>query len=189
MPSPDVRIYQIKVTLMDSIPPIWRRLQVRSGVTLRKMHNILQAAMGWQNSHLHMFRGPGGDYGRPDPEAELDWHDDRTFTLARILIREQDPIVYTYDMGDGWEHELLLEKVLDPEPGVRYPRCLDGARACPPEDCGGMSGYENVLAALKDPNHPEHEDMKVWLEGWVPSPFDPEAFVLPTINAELRKVR
>jgi pRiA4b ORF-3-like protein len=105
--------------------------------------------------------------------------------LNQILSRPKQKMIYEYDFGDGWEHELLLERVLAPEPGVRYPRCTDGARACPPEDCGGTGGYENFLAAIRDPNHEEHEE---YLE-WIGDEFDPEQFDVADVNAALRRVR
>jgi pRiA4b ORF-3-like protein len=125
-------------------------------------------------------------YGVPSRDDFLDGlKDERKVILNQILSRPKQKMIYEYDFGDGWEHELLLERVLAPEPGVRYPRCTDGARACPPEDCGGTGGYENFLAAIRDPNHEEHEE---YLE-WIGDEFDPEQFDVADVNAALRRVR
>jgi hypothetical protein len=178
------QIYQLKVTLKDYRPPIWRRLQVPSTITLGKLHRILQDAMGWTDSHLHSFLINGVEYGQPMPEYDLDIRSERSVKLSQVVTGEKFKFVYLYDMGDGWEHEVLVEKVLPPEP-IRYPICLTGKRACPPEDCGGVGGYAEFLNAIQNPDHPEHEMMRDWIGG----DFDPEEFDLDAVNALLRKIR
>ena len=138
-------IAQIKVSLQDVEPVIWRRLEVPAEIKLARLHVALQAAMGWQDYHLHAFRIGDIEYGVPNPEYEpmgVPLKDDRRATL-RSLVGVGESFVYEYDFGDGWEHEILVEAALAPRPRTRYPRVVDGARACPPEDVGGTPGYED----------------------------------------------
>lgn len=180
-PSPCKQIYQLKVTLRDSHPPIWRRLQVPGKINLNQLHWVIQVAMGWTNSHLHQFIIDGEYYSEPSPFDYEPVVDERKFKLCKIVPLEKYRFIYEYDFGDSWEHLILVEKILSPEPGVHYPRCIKGKRACPPEDVGGVWGYEEMLAALKDPDHPERE---MYLE-WIGGDFDPEAFDLAEINEVL----
>ena len=129
-------VYQLKITPRDIKPPVWRRVQVKDG-TLGKLHAVIQACMGWTNSHLHAFDVGGQQYGEPDPDGMLETADERKVKLSQVVARGHKKFSYTYDFGDSWDHTIQVEKVLDPEPGVRYPRCVAGKRACPPEDCGG----------------------------------------------------
>ena len=187
-PKPSkAKIYQIKVTLEDSKPPIWRRLLVRSDITLEKLHYILQVAMGWTNSHLHQFIVGGVYIGEPHPDYDdyLDMHDERDVTLRQIVAGEGFKFRYEYDFGDSWLHQVLVEKVLPPEPGQQYPLCVKGKRACPPEDVGGVWGYDSFLEAIQNPDHPEHDD---YLE-WVGDGFDAEEFDLDEVNEILHGLR
>lgn len=184
------RILQIKVTLADSRPAIWRRLEVGGATTLGDLHDILQIVMGWTNSHLHQFIADDGTY-YSDPRFQLDdadfGHrvlDEHRVRLDRVASAPKGRLSYEYDFGDSWEHLIVVEKVLAPEPGVRYPRCVGGERAGPPDDCGGVWGYEELLEALRDETHPEHED---FLE-WVPEGFDPAAFDPGATNRELDRL-
>lgn len=181
----DSPIYQLKVTLRHSKPPIWRRLQVRSDTTLYKLHHILQIAMGWTNSHLHQFIAYGVYYGEPDPYLEMDVVSERRTRLHQIVSDVKDKFLYEYDFGDGWEHEIVLEEILAPEPKVRYPRCLKGKRACPPEDVGGVWGYDEFLDAIQNEDHPEHA---TYCE-WIGDTFDPEAFDVEEVNEVLKQIR
>ncbi len=170
--------YQIKVTLVDSKPPIWRRLLVPSSVKLDKFHQILQDAMGWTNSHLHQFRVGNQYFGVPDEESYGDVEDESLVKLNEVLRAEKDAMVYEYDFGDDWRHKIVLEKVLPVDPDVPLPRCTAGKRACPPEDCGGIWGYAELLETIHDREHPEHQSMLEWLgEG-----FDPEHFDIDAVN-------
>ena len=178
-------IYQIKVTLRGSKPPIWRRIQVAGDTNLGKLHRIIQEVMGWYNSHLHEFIIDGEHYGEPSPDDFFDVEDENKFKLSRVVFGEKSRLVYEYDFGDSWEHVLLVEKILPPEPGVRYPICLKGKRACPPEDCGGIWGYESLLEIIRDPEDSEHEEMLEWLGG----EFDPEEFDLDGVNKGLERLR
>jgi len=185
MPS-NVSIYQIKVTLRDSKPPIWRRILVRSDITLGELHHILQAVMGWWDYHLHQFIVGQTYYGAPHPDYAdfMDMCDESDVRLNQIADAGAK-FVYEYDFGDSWEHILLVEKVLPMEPDQQYPVCIKGKRACPPEDVGGVWGYYGFLEAIQDPDHPEHED---YLE-WIGEDFDPEAFDLDAVNAALRALQ
>ncbi len=176
MKSP-ARIYELKVTLRDTRPPIWRRIRVRSDVALSKLHTILQFAMGWMDGHMHQFVAQAKVYGKVDPEFP-ECENERKVLLSQVLRKPKDGFVYEYDFGDGWEHTVVLEQVLDAELGAKYPYVVDGKRACPPEDCGGTGGYEHLLEVLDDPRHPEHADMAEWVGG----SFDPEAFDVGEIN-------
>jgi len=179
-------IYQIKITLKGSRPPIWRRFLVASDITLGRLHRFLQPLMGWWDGHLHQFRIGNTYYADLNPEEDLECFDDASdenkVRLNEVLKKEKQKLIYEYDFGDGWEHELVLEKILPAQEGMRHPVCLDGKRRCPPEDCGGIGGYENMLAGLKNPDHPEHDE---WRE-WAPEGFDPEEFDLDEINASFR---
>ena len=184
-------IYQIKVTLKHSKPPIWRRIQVRGDTRLDKLHHILQTVMGWWDAHLHQFIVGGRGhiyYGEPNPDFAdwgMDMQDETKVRLYQLAAGEKFRFVYEYDFGDGWEHDLLVEKILPPEEGVAYPRCLKGKRACPPEDVGGVWGYGYFLEAIHDPDHPEHEEFLEWIGG----DFDPEAFDLAEVNEALQRLR
>ena len=175
-------IYQIKVTLKGSKPPIWRRIQVRGDITLARLHKVLQAVLGWHDYHLHSFRVDGIEYGQPDPDLPM--RSDKNVKLNQFIPGEKFRFTYEYDFGDSWEHLLVVEKILPPEPGVHYPRCLAGKRACPPEDVGGIWAYPQFLEAIRDPEHPQHEELLDWVGG----EFDPEAFDLEAVNRKLAEI-
>ena len=176
MKSP-ASIYELKITLRDTRPPIWRRIRVRGDVTLFKLHSILQYVMGWTDSHMHQFVRGAKTYGKVDrefPECE----NEKKVLLSQVLHKPKDSMVYEYDFGDGWEHVVVLEQALEAQPGGKYPYVVEGKRACPPEDCGGTGGYERLLHVLAQPRHPEHAEMVEWVGG----SFDPEAFDAGDIN-------
>ncbi len=178
-----VATYQLKITLKYVRPPIWRRVQVSSDITLARLHRIVQAAMGWYDSHLHQFIVGETYYGVPSREDLSEVKDEKEVRLDQILPRPGRKMVYEYDFGDGWEHAIVLEKVLTLDSKTRYPLCLDGARACPPEDCGGVPGYADFLQAIRSPDHEDHEEMLEWIGG----EFDPEEFDLELVNQGLRR--
>ncbi len=180
------KIYQLKVTLKDSEPPIWRRILVEDSVPLDKFHIILQIVMGWTNSHLHQFAVNGKLYGMMDPDAffELDeMEDERKFRLRDLLKKEKDSLIYEYDFGDAWTHEVILEKIMPYDPDIGVPKCIEAERACPPEDVGGIWGYFDFLGAIKDPSHPEHKSYKEWIGG----SFDPSEYDMDAVNKLLRE--
>lgn len=188
--SSPVPIYQLKITLRGSKPPIWRRFQVPGDAELDWLHGILQTVMGWYDAHLHMYSANGIRYSEPDEFDALGAFDPGTKDEARVQLRQIAPgagakFIYEYDFGDGWEHTVLVEKILQPDPDIDYPVCLAGRRACPPEDCGGMWSYYQLLDALRDPRHPEHAE----LLGWAGGPIDPEAFSVDTVNIRLAVFR
>ena len=175
-------VLQVKVTLAGIKPPIWRRLLVASDTSLLKFHDILQIAFGWTDSHLHMFEAGDDRYGSPDPDGELDWmKNDARVKLGQVLAEPKDSLTYEYDFGDSWTHDVVVEKVISDPGSLKVPSCTGGARACPPEDCGGVWRYAEFLKAISNPRHPEHEDMLEWIgEG-----FDSEHFDLEAVNQEL----
>ena len=182
--EPNPPIYQLKITLQDVKPPIWRRVLVRQDIKLNDLHEVIQMVMGWDCCHLHQFVIDGVDYGELSPDGDdfgMEIEDESRFRLCD-LAEEKGKFLYDYDFGDGWRHVIEVEKVLPPDPKVFYPVCVKGKRSCPPEDCGGPWGYENLLEILADPKHEEHEDYMEWIGG----EFDPEEFDLEEINAELK---
>ena len=170
-------VYQFKITLLGSKPPIWRRIQV-ADCTLDKLHEHIQTAMGWTNSHLHQFEIKGKRYG--DPELIVDGFDDSNCVdstrtrISRILPKtgKRFSFTYEYDFGDGWDHEILFEGCPQKELRKRYPLCVEGERACPPEDVGGIGGFYEFLKALADPKHDQHDEFTEWGGEFEPEQFD-----------------
>ena len=185
-PSATARVFQLKVTLQNIKPPVWRRVLVDAGSTLDQVHEVIQAAFGWWNYHLHEFEIDGTRYGDPDPDD--DWGpptvNERRVRLDTV-VTTGSTFGYLYDFGDGWSHRVTVEKVLPAETGTTVPACIGGRRACPPEDCGGPWGYEHLLEALADPTHPDHRHLTDWLG----APFDPEAFDPADFSHNLREGR
>ncbi len=186
MPTPK-QVYQLKVTLDDVSPPIWRRLLVSEDTNLLTLHEIIQKAMDWGNYHLHMFTIARQIYGDPEDDeyGELGSKDETRYRLNQLGLGEKARFQYEYDFGDGWQHTVLVEKILPAEKGMHYPVCLKGKRACPPEDVGGVWGYENFLEAIANPKHKEHHQYIEWIGG----DFDPEAFDLDEVNKRLRHIK
>ena len=181
-------IFQVKIALLDIEPAIWRRVLVPAETTLDQLHEVIQAAFGWWNYHLHQYLIDGKLYALPDPEYDDDLLpprlDERAVQLRDLLTSSS--IVYEYDFGDGWKHLVEIENVaMAPEPGARYPICTGGERACPREDCGGTPGYQRLLEALADPTHEEHAELRQWAG----RRYDPEKFDLAVANRALRKLR
>ncbi|MCL6582872.1 MAG: plasmid pRiA4b ORF-3 family protein [bacterium] len=177
----DLCVYQIKVTLIGIEPPIWRRIQIPNDISLKKLHEILQIVMGWSNSHLHQFVIGGKYFAEPDPEYDPEVKNEKMVRLNQVISGVGERAIYEYDFGDNWEHELVIEKILPLSETVRYPICVAGQRACPPEDCGGIQGYKHFLEAIQNHDHPEHDEMLDWIGG----DFDPEAFDLDEINRKI----
>jgi hypothetical protein len=178
-------VCQLKVTLLDTDPPIWRRVLVDGASTLAQLHDVIQAAFGWQNGHLHEFDDGKARYGPPDRDPDADWEppvDERRTRLDAIAVAGST-LGYLYDFGDSWEHEIVVEEVRNASSDLELPACVDGRRACPPEDCGGTGGYDQLLAILADPTHPERDEYLEWLD----RPFDPEAFDPSDFAANLRE--
>jgi len=176
-------IYQLKVTLQGTTPPIWRRIQMKD-CFLARLHEIIQLAMGWQFSHLYDFEVAGERYGEPELGDDAEWESDRKMKLSQVVQAGHRKFVYVYDMGDNWEHTIQIEKIVAAEPKVKYPHCVAGARACPPEDCGGAWGYVDFLEAVQNPKHKEHDEMLEWAGG----KFDPEAFDTSEVSRQLSRL-
>ena len=181
--------YQLKIILCDFKPVIWRTLQVPGNANLGWLHAVLQIAMGWTNSHLHHFLTPDACYSDPRDNEDSGFggepdRDEAKATLMAIAPQAGAQFGYEYDFGDSWQHEITVEQILPRATGTNA-LCLAGARACPPEDCGGIWGYAEFLKAMKNPKHPEHKSMKEWIGG----SFDPEAFDKAKINPRLGKLK
>ena len=177
--------YQLKVVLQETDPVVWRRLIVPSSISLHRLHLILQDVMGWTNSHLYRFKIASKQYGEPDPDNEfyeLPFINSRRVKLERLVSEKGSTFLYEYDFGDSWIHELELEDVVEHKPGRRMLVCLDGERACPPEDCGGTQGYAELLGILGNPEHEKYLDMMSWLGG----KFFPAAFSVAKVNRSLK---
>jgi hypothetical protein len=182
-PAPKKRtpagVLSLKVTLRHIRPPVWRRILVKGGMNLGDLHTAIQICMGWMDSHLHAFDIGGEQYG--DRTTTDDVSDERRLTLNGLVNAGVTRFTYTYDFGDDWEHDILIEKVVPANDAIAFPACIAGKRACPPEDCGGPPGYEELLAVLADPASPNYAEQLEWLGG----EFDPEAFSVADTDAEL----
>lgn len=179
-------IYQIKITLDQIRPPIWRRVQVADETSFAALHQVIQMAMGWQDNHIHEFEVAGQHIG-PEIIDDLcggSTFDEMNVALCDVITREEMELKYTYDFGDGWEHTLTVEKILSADTEVSYPICLKGERACPPEDCASPQGYADLLVARKHPNDPRSQELLEWAED-----FDPELFDLDAINDRLESLQ
>ncbi len=182
------RVYQFKITLQESHPPIWRRIQVQDG-TLDQLHEHIQTAMGWTNSHLHHFRVGEQLYGDPDLMQEnfedMEYKDSTTTRISDLLPKpgKRFQFQYEYDFGDSWYHDVFFEGIVRAEPKLKYPLCLEGERACPPEDCGGIWGYADFVEAIQNPDHEQHEELLEWVGGR----FDPEKFDATKATKAMRK--
>jgi hypothetical protein len=182
-------ILQVKITLSRvTKPPVWRRLQIPADRSLDEVHEVIQAAFGWQDCHLHVFEMNGEWFGPADPDLELDCADEREFMFAELMAAG-DRVTYTYDFGDDWRHEIRLENRLDALPGVSYPVLVKAKGGCPPEDCGGAWGYENLKAVLTDPDAEGHREMCEWLGLDDAASFDPAAVDDETIRSRLAAIR
>lgn len=176
---------ELEISLRYIKPRIRRRFVVPGRIKLHRLHDVIQAVMGWSNSHLHSFRAGHHEYVMRDP-GDAGWqetfsdtivHDERKHTLADLVSAKGDKFTYTYDFGDDWEHDLKVRTIALLEKPLKAAFCLFGDRACPPEDCGSVPGYEELCAALPDPAHPAHEHWKGWI-----GDYDPEAFDCEGVN-------
>lgn len=186
----NVPLYQLKVTLQGTRPSIWRRIVVRSDMKLHRLHRVIQDVMGWYDCHLHHFLTDYARYSEPNPdEFEFGFEpptlNEKRYTVSHLASVEKSKFIYEYDFGDGWQHKIVLEKILPPDDSFKHPVCLAGANACPPEDCGGIGGFDDLKEILANPQHPEHEEMKLWLD----RDFDPELFDLDAANLMLRRLK
>lgn len=181
--APSGSVHRVKVTLRGTKPPIWRRFEVPSELTLSQLHTVIQRGFGWQGGHMWLFETPAGDFGVPD--ADLGFRNAASLRLSAVAAASRDRIRYEYDFGDSWEHDIVVELVLPAEPGKAYPRCTGGKRACPPEDCGGVWGYYELLEVLADPSCDEHAERLDWLGLESAADFDPASFDQDATNLAL----
>ncbi len=181
---PAEKAIQFKVALRYIRPPIWRRMVLPDNFTLGQLHDVIQVTMGWDNCHMHAFRFGEVQYTSQAASAmgEMDMENEETVFLSRMITRPKQKFIYEYDFVDSWEHEVVVEKIVPTAPQTKYPVCLGGARACPPEDCGSFPGYMNILEALKAPK--KTAEQKELLE-WVGDGYDPERFDLEAVNRQL----
>jgi hypothetical protein len=180
-------ILQIKITLLDVKPPVWRRVLVPASLPLRRLHETIQAAMGWLNQHLHEFRIGERRFGVPDPEdgaSASTLANDSLVKLSSLVEQGIDRFHYVYDFGDDWRHEIVIEDVRPGEAGIDYPVFVEGVRRCPPEDCGGPPGFQEFLDAVTNPAHPEHADTL----DWNGEPYDPDDIERIIIDAQISRI-
>ena len=176
-------IYELKITLLEIEPAIWRRIQVPSTIPLCCLHDALQAVFGWTDSHLHQFEKDGKYWGVPDDDGfdgDVEVIDESKVPVAKLLLSEGDSLIYVYDFGDNWRHSVVLEKIV-PSDAPTKPICLGGKRRCPPEDVGGPSGYEEFLAVIFEPGHDEFTHFR----GWAGGTFHAEQFDMMAVNYNL----
>jgi len=186
--SNQTTIHQLRVTLAETEPAIWRRFLIPSSVTLHRLHLVLQEVMGWTNSHLYRFQIGDKEYGEFDPDNEfneINFADSHRTKLDKVISTPGAVFEYEYDFGDSWIHQLVVEKIIIPEASTRYPRCLEGERACPPEDCGGVFGYARLLGIMVNPKHEEYRETMTWLGGR----FYPALFSVEKVNRYLKPIR
>ena len=163
-------VYQLKITLKGTKPPVWRRIQIPETYTLWDLHVAIQDAMGWKNSHMHKFQVVN-PFGRDRITIEAPEQGQR---VSSWLNLENSHLDYIYDFGECWDHDIEIERVFPKDEGVGYPICTEGEQNCPPEDCGGIGGYEELLEILQDPSHRDYEEKWKWVEeGFDPEHFDP----------------
>jgi hypothetical protein len=177
--------FQLRIELEEVEPLVWRRLLVPGHLGLAKLHDVLRTAMGWSNSHLHCFSIGGERYGMLLEGDDDELYEDESGLTVLAALGGHGGFSYEYDFGDSWEHNVTIEDTTMSRLGLKHAVCLGGENACPPEDCGGAGGYAELLTAIADPSHEEHEDLLEWLGG----PFDPAAFNLAAVNAELQRIR
>ena len=180
-------VYQLKISLIESKPKIWRRVLVKPDLLLEDLHKIIQTVMGWENYHLHQFKKDGILYVPESPEEDGFLTSSKLYIYSHtkvsdLLKAEKDKLKYEYDFGDSWEHEIVLEKILSLKGSVDYPVCTGGKKNCPPEDCGGIWGFHNILKILKDPDHKEYDENLEWMG----KEYDPDYFNQRVVNARLK---
>ena len=188
MPPPKLPppVYRLRITLIGIEPPIWRVIDVPSSMRLCCVHSAFQVVMGWTDSHLHQFEKDGLFWGVPEyyEEDDIDVSDESETRLQQVVKSEGESMIYVYDFGDNWRHEVVLEKIVPVSAAVKTPICVGGARRCPPEDVGSISGYEEFLKVIFDPAHEEYEHLVGWAGGHFHDEFDVSA-----VNYSLSKMR
>lgn len=182
--APSATVFKLKITLADIKPAIWRRVETPD-CTLEALHEVIQRCFNWENYHMWEFAVSREErYGARDDE-EMGSTDAGRVSLSQLAARGVKKIAYTYDFGDNWDHVITFEKPVARDAAAKYPRCVAGERAGPPEDCGGPWGYANLLDILADPKHEEYAERLEWVGG----EFDPVAFDIKAVNTELAKLK
>ncbi len=176
------KIIEMKISLDGIEPEIWRKFVVESSITLDDLHEIIQVVMGWENAHLYGFHINGVEYQPADDDFENDAEDTKGMKLSQLKLEKITKIRYIYDFGDSWEHTIKINKIYKPEEELLTPTCIDGARNCPPEDCGSVPGYEDIVEAMKKPTSKRAKEFIEWLG----EKYDPEEFDLKKINKRLQ---
>lgn len=177
------KILQFKITLKESNPKIWRRFLIENTLMFYDLHLVIQNVIGWTNSHLYQFVYERNSYiGNPELLERSEVADDRETELSAIFDKPKIKMIYEYDFGDGWEHELVLEKIIDKNSTQQYPFCIEGEMNCPPEDCGGIYGFMDMMQKFKNKKHPEHADIAEWLG----EDYNQDDFDLEAVNANLK---
>ena len=182
-------VYVLHVSLKNTTPLVWRRIKVRSDISLENLHEVIQVAMGWRNSHLHQFIVGKSFSGVPDPDDSgygMEMLDEQEYTLKDLAPKKGSKLRYEYDFGDSWMHQIKVEQVVANDLDYKHPTCLAGENACPPEDVGGVWGYINMQEALRDPDHEEHDQFKEWIGRGT---FDPTVFDLKKPNKGLQRIK
>ena len=179
-------LFTLKIILLGTKPPVWRRIQVLDSINLGDLHYVVQCVMGWDDCHLHQYHSGKKRYGVPCPDEDYyPVHDESQFVLADVLKRKGAKLRYEYDYGDDWQHEIVLESRVAATSEHTHPVCLDGARNCPPEDVGGVWGYAELLESVSDPRHPSRRRFEEWLD----EVYDPDRFELDEINKVLKRMK
>lgn len=189
--------YQLKISLTDSEPLIWRRVIVPPSILLPELHYVIQIAMGWEDAHMHQFftgKPRVRKYYSPMEYIDSEWGDyenmDYTdMVVSEFLVKPKNILGYEYDFGDSWEHDIVLEKLVESDLNIKLPICIEGENACPPEDCGGVGGYESLLEIVNDPKHEDYQEMRDWLGISGKKKYDPTKFDLEKVNKQLRKLK
>ena len=185
-PAKTAKVFQLRVDLRGTRPKIWRRIVVPATIKLPILHVVLLRAMGWQGGHLHEFLFGDVNYGRPEPELDLpDGVEDETRVSLRKALDGGSTFTWVYDYGDNWQHNIKVEREVDMGTPLDSPMCITGQGACPPQDVGGVPGYEHFLKAIADPSHPEHTELKDWCGG----EFDPAAFDVAQVQQQLDEIK
>jgi hypothetical protein len=179
--SPEMA-YELTITLDETKPAIWRKVRL-GDCTLNVLHEIIQVAMGWENAHLHMFEWGGIRFCPPSEDDDGEDNDETRVRLSDLANDGCKKLDYLYDFGDGWRHTIKIGRKLKPRPNDRFPVCLAGAGACPPEDCGGVWGYYELLEAIRDSQHARHDELKEWV-----GEYDPERFDVNEVNREFGEI-
>jgi hypothetical protein len=180
--------YQLRITLLGIKPPIWRRIQVPSTILLCCLHDAIQAVMGWTDSHLHLFEKDGKYWGVPEhleDDDDIEVIDESRAPVGKVLLAQGDSMVYVYDLGDDWRHQVVLEKIVPSDAARPKPVCLAGKRRCPPEDVGGPHGYQEFLEVIFQPGHEEFEHYRQWAG----DPVHAEEFDIQAVNDILDRMR